>query len=110
VKHPAVFDDQRAVVEDEGRQGSQPLGGAPRRRKAAASDEDDADALAARRIDRRARAGRYRLVTAEQRPVEVEGEQLELQRPSQISIFSITSPGRIRSTTSMPAATVPSSV
>ena len=56
--------------------------------------------------------GEIALVASEQGAVDVESEQADArgQRPVQASTFSITSPGRILSTTSIPEATHPNTV
>ena len=51
------------------------VGDAARRRVAAARDQHDADAAARARVDRLARARRERLVAAQQRAVDVEGDE-----------------------------------
>ena len=89
----------------------------PRRGMAPAGHQDHAHAATARGLDRGQRAGRDRLVAAQQRAVDVEGEQAvagsrgpRRHRPVQISTRSMTSPWRTLSTTSIPAATQPNTV
>ena len=103
---------ERAVMEDERDAGAELHGDGPGGGIAAAGDEDHAHAGRARRRHRLQRPRRDPLVAAEQGAVDVEGEQPDArgQRPVQASTFSITSPGRILSTTSMPEATHPKTV
>ena len=77
-----------------------------------AGQEHEPDAGRARRRHRTPRAGRKGFVVAEQGAVDVEGQEAEaaVHRPVHTSTRSITSPGRIFSTASMPDATWPKSV
>ena len=100
-------------MEDERHAGSQLHGNATRRRIASAGDEHHAHTRRARARDGGERAARDALVAREQRAVDVEGEEpagCGRQRPVQASTFSMTSPGRILSATSMPEATHPNTV
>jgi hypothetical protein len=100
--------DQRAVVEDQREVVAEQLGDSPRGGVAASGDEQKPHTAFPRQPDRERRSRRDRLVAAQQRSVDVEREQP--YRPSQISILSMTSPGRIWSTTSIPLATQPNDV
>jgi len=113
----AVLDDEGAVVQDEVHRAAQLLGHPPGGGMAPARHEHDLHSPRTRRVHGPAGARREVLVAAKQRPVDVEGEEAEAhslvsnaQSPVQTSTRSITSPGRIRSTTSMPLATRPKSV
>ena len=106
------LDDEGAVVQHE-RDARPQLGGdTPRGRVAPARDENEADAGAARTRDRPERPAGDLLVAAQQGAVDVEREQPARrgQRPVHASTFSITSPGRTLSATSMPEATHPNTV
>ena len=113
-EHRAVLDDQGPVVEHEGDPAPQLIGDPPRGRMATPRDEDQMRPGGAGSGHGRAGARRDALAAREQRPVDVQGQEPEAsqapaQRPSQISTRSMTSPGRIFSTTSMPLVTVPNS-
>ncbi len=111
--HRPPLDDQGPVVEHERDLAPEVLRHAPRGGIAPARDQDQTHARRPRPRNRRPRAGRQALLAREQGSVDVEGEEPEAnspQRPPQISILSITSPGRIRSTTSIPLTTCPKRV
>ena len=111
-----VLHDQRAVVDDERKPLAQLVGDAARGGVAAPGHERDANAERAGPRDRLAAARRERAVAAEQRAVDVEGHETDARgghrsySPVHSVTRSITSPGRIRSTTSIPATTWPKSV
>src|SRR5438552_3340242 len=93
-----VFEDQRPVVEDEVETAADRVRHAPRGGVAPPGDEDQVRAIGAGLIEGGERAGGDRLVAAEERAVDVEGEQAErgpAHGPVQISTRSMTSPGRI---------------
>ena len=112
----AVLHDQSAVVHDERQPRGQLRGHLPRRGVAPPGHQHDAHAALARAGDRLARAGRERAVAAQERAVDVERDEPDARRshagysPVQTVTRSIASPGRIRSTTSIPATTWPKCV
>lgn len=106
----ASFHDERPVVQDEGQVATKLVGHSSGGREAAARHENDADSDFAGPIERLPGAQRDRLVAAQKGAIDIEGDETKVQRPSQISTLSMTSPGRMRSTTSIPAATWPKMV
>ena len=114
----AVHDHERPVVEHQGNVAPEVRGDAPGRGVPAARHQDHPGASRERSLDRAPRAGGDRLVAAKQGPVDVEGDETDAaggrgtdpHSPVQTSTRSITSPGRMRSTASMPATTWPNRV
>ncbi len=80
-QHAAVLDDEGAVVQHEVEVEPEPLDDAPRRGMAAPRHQHDAHAAGARLQDGGQGPGRDGLVAAQQRPVDVEGEQAVARRP-----------------------------
>jgi hypothetical protein len=106
----ASFDDERAVVQDEGQAAAELVGHSSGGRETPARHENDAGSDFAGPIERLPYTRRDRLVAAQKGAVDIEGDETKGQRPAQISTLSMTSPGRMRSTTSIPPATWPKMV